>query len=211
MPAKKQSLQRLEPLAGVRMEGETPYAVSLCNAYLRQRQPRSQRRLAARIGKREKRNPATILTQIADYSKRFRWVARAEHYDAVRERYLSARAEAILSRGIACVEERVLQLDRLNRLLLEQLHEGALWLEDYKSLGSGDAAQVVRVLRYNSNLVRDVLRTLDDAAAETGGRRRGIDLTVTGLAYLLAETPTFDTPESTTWEDVSDDAGTVKE
>lgn len=153
-----------------------------------------------------------MLATMSKWSAAFMWVARAEAHDAERERYLAARAVAIMDRGIARAENRVLQLDRLNKLLMEQLEQGALWLEDMKAIGTGDKQQVYQLLRYNSALVRDVLATLDDAAKETGGREQKIDLQVTGLAGALSSVPTFGAAvpaQDAVYVDVTPDAGST--
>lgn len=207
MGAQTQQLQQLTPLAGQRQQGETADAVKACNDYLRM-QPRSLRRLAAVYADTTGGNAAGRQRQLEQWSALYAWVARAEAYDVERERYKTARANAILDAGIARTENRVLQLDRVNRLLMEQLDQGALWLEDFKSVGSGDRQQVLQILKYNSALIRDVLKTLEDAAAETGGRAHKVDMTVTGLAGALASVPNFGAvgdAEDAVYTDVTDE------
>lgn len=114
-------------------------------------------------------------------SEAWNWQQRAEAWD----QYLSDKAAkeieahrlAILSSGYAQRHERVRVLNELANLLEADLREETLrWLHDTKGIGSGDNFSEVEVIRFNSPLIEQFRRTLDDLAQELGERVRGIEL-----------------------------------
>jgi hypothetical protein len=126
------------------------------------------------------------------WSKRYGWAERAEEYDARIEEEKNAYAQEILETGLALTHERVKTLKELGELLLDQLHEKGeegvlhnLWLPDVKQIGGGEYAERVDIERYNSPLISDICRILDDLAKETGGRVQKQDITSGGEALDL--------------------------
>lgn len=47
-----------------------------------------------------------------------------------------------------------------------------IWARDVKGVGSGDAAQVVEIVRFNAPILAEYRAALDDIAKEAGGRRQ---------------------------------------
>ena len=70
--------------------------------------------------------------------------------------------------------------------------KSALYLDDYKQIGSGEHAKTVKIRRYNSALVRDIFKALNDMAEETGGRQRNVNVSVSGLAGSLGNAASFE-------------------
>lgn len=109
------------------------------------------------------------------------WKQRAEAWDQYLSNKAAKEAEArrleILSSGYAQRHERVRVLNELAGLLEGDLREETLrWLHDTKGIGSGDNFSEVEVIRFNSPLIEQFRRTLDDLAQELGERVRGLEL-----------------------------------
>lgn len=109
------------------------------------------------------------------------WQKRAEAWD----QYLSdkaaqeseARRLEILSSGYAQRHERVKALNELAGLLLGEINEtDKRWLPDVKSIGSGEDAERVDIVRFNTALIEQARKTLDDLASELGERVRGLEI-----------------------------------
>lgn len=123
--------------------------------------------------------PTAVLSTLKQWSARYGWVKRAESYDAELERQKNEYAAEVMHSGLAQAHERVVELKRLARFLLEEMYEQGedgvyhnVWLPDVKQIGSGDYAERVDIERYNSPLVSDIRGVLDDLAKETGGRKQ---------------------------------------
>jgi hypothetical protein len=55
-----------------------------------------------------------------------------------------------------------------------------VWLPDVKQVGSGENAERVDIVKFNSALIAEYRSTLADLAAETGGRRQKQEVEHTG-------------------------------
>jgi hypothetical protein len=75
-----------------------------------------------------------------------------------------------LTQGLALKEVRVSKLQQLAALMERDLLGGFLWTDQVKSIGGGDAQQVVEYELFNSAEVDAYRGVLDDIAKETGGR-----------------------------------------
>ena len=181
-------MSKLKPLAGQRQKGESSKAVQACNDYLRMGAGRSLRGLSEKynsIQQDSTGNPPTrSFGTLGQWSLRYSWVERAVDYDAEIEAQKTAYANEMMRSGIALDYERVGKLKDLFELLYEQLMEEGdggvlhnLWLPDVKQIGSGEYAERVDIERYNSPLISDILRVLDDLAKETGGRVKKSEVT----------------------------------
>ena len=165
-------------LSGTRGEKESGKAVQACNDYLRMGPGRS----IAGLYRQYKADPDNAISTsngtLYHWSKTYKWVDRAEEYDIALEEAKTSRASLVMDSGLALpwkrVEELVAHYERLKKELEE---EGNLWVPDYKKIGTGKTAELVKVYRYNSALVRDVFQALEDLAHETGGRIRRQDIT----------------------------------
>lgn len=69
-----------------------------------------------------------------------------------------------------------------------------LWVRDVKAVGVGENAKIVDIERFNSPLVEQYRKTLDDIARETGGRVQKSDVTSGGepLTGLIINIPSVD-------------------
>lgn len=173
--------KKIRLLAGSRQKGESSKAVQACNDYLRMGPGRSLFRLIEKYNELEEsitvptRAKGTVNKWSADYA----WQERAESYDVRIEEQKNKRAEEIMNSGLALEHERTKKLKELYALLEKQLFETDpttgvlhnLWLKDYKSIGQGEALEIER---FNAPLIREIRATLDDIAAETGGRVRQV-------------------------------------
>ena len=75
-----------------------------------------------------------------------------------------------LAEGLAVTGQRVIALKKLAALMERDLFGGFLWLDQVKSIGAGDCAEVVDYEIFNKAEVDAYRGVLDDIAKETGGR-----------------------------------------
>lgn len=170
---------RVTLLAGNRFDGETTVAVIACNDWLRLGPGRTITALLMWYEDMDKQSnpinrtaPTTSANTLRKWSWAYDWAKRAELYDAKRERDMNQAAEDILQSGLALAHNRVKYLQRLAARLWAEL-EHRIYLNDYKTLGKHD---YVKILKMNAPLIREYRQVLDDIAAETGGRRKGVEL-----------------------------------
>lgn len=135
-------------------------------------------RLDCEAKDREIKRPSKLWYRIAD---QWHWRERAEAWDQYLSDKASKDAEAlrleILSTGYAQRHKRVKALNELAELLLGEINnEDKRWLPDVKSIGSGENAERVDIVRFNSALIEQARKTLDDLAAELGERVRGLEI-----------------------------------
>jgi len=143
--------------------------------------------LALYRSEREKAGKGGIVRRVPgswdQAAERFRWRERAETWDeAERQRMQSEQAayrRAIMESGFALDFERVKALKELaQRLIVELLFGGRLWLTDKKQLGGGELATVVDIERFNAAEVEQLRGVFDDIAKEKGERKTVVDLNV---------------------------------
>ena len=173
-------------LVGDRVKRETHKAIIACNDYLRMGPGRSLAKLHKTYTETElnlyQKPPTKHLSTIKGWSTDYGWVERAAQYDAMIEEEKNAKRKEIMENGLALDYERVNRLitlfgtiegellDKNNKLI-----QDALWLPDVKSIGSGEHAERVNIVRYNTKIVDDLRGVLDDIAKETGGRNKKQD------------------------------------
>ena len=99
---------------------------------------------------------------------------QVDYYRKTRETDLKAIARAAemdaLTEGLALKEVRVSKLQQLATLLERDLLGGFLWIDQTKSIGSGDFQQVVDYETFNGAEIDAYRGILDDIAKEVGGR-----------------------------------------
>jgi len=168
---------QVELLSGQRQKDESDKAATALNDWLRLGSGRSLTRLLEKYTDLHYNAPTLSLDTLKNWSKRFRWQERASEFDASWEARKNAEREAILGYGLAHTYERVRKLYRLADLLESQIYErgelGALhnlWLPDVKAIGSGEFAERVDIERFNSPLLEQYRKVLEDIAKEVGGR-----------------------------------------
>lgn len=170
-------------LAGARQKGESSRAIQGCNDYLRMGPSRSVAELYRRYAKTDiDALPTRSLATLKHWAARYGWTARGERYDAQLEEEKNARAQAIMSEGLALAYERVAKLHELAEFLEAQLYETGedgvyhnVWVPDVKQIGNGQWAERVDIERFNSSLISEYRAALDDLAKETGGRAQKVD------------------------------------
>jgi hypothetical protein len=66
------------------------------------------------------------------------------------------------------------------RIVPAGFEQHKVWLPDVKQIGSGEKAERVDIVKFNSSLIAEYRSTLADLAAETGGRRQKQEVEHTG-------------------------------
>lgn len=192
----------VELLNGVRQDGETDVAVTACNDWLRMGSGRSIPALIHNYTQlsafqRGYKPPSTSYDTLRHWSSDFDWPARARAFDANYEALKTAEAEAVQNYGLSLQHERLRELYQLAALLRGQIYElsephpitgrvsfSNLWVADVKAIGSGEFAERVDIERFNSALIEQYRKVLEDIAKEVGGRvqKQDIHLDVTKLS-----------------------------
>lgn len=173
----------VELLAGTKEAGESKRAIIACNDYLRMGPARSVAELVRRYKGDIQNNRDNLVASssthtLYTWSYRFSWEGRAAIYDSQTDSRKDEVAEEILNAGLATSHERVNRLKVLAEHLEAELYEEQkLWLPDVKQIGTGKMARQVDLKRFNSQLVEQYRKVLDDLASETGGRIHKHDVT----------------------------------
>lgn len=192
---------QVERYAGRKGKSESPRARRAFEDYLRmapgRTQARSLRNLLAAY-KQDPLAPTKSWTTLSNWSAEYEWVQRAAQFDREQAARLSAeyeeRRKAIMEVGLAQVHERVGKLVEIfDRLYADFADNNKVWLRELKGIGSYENFQVVEVVRFNAGLVGELRATLDDIAAEVGGRPRKTELTGKGGGPIRSSTVPFDT------------------
>ena len=182
----------IELLAGQRQSDESDKAVQACNDWLRMGSGRSIPSLLAHYKElstfqRGFEPPSDKHRTLYTWASNYDWASRSTEYDASWERRKNAEHEAVLNYGLALEHERVKELYRLATFLKAQIYERGegdvfhnVWLPDVKSIGSGEFAIRVDIERFNSPLIEQYRKVLEDIAKETGGRVDRSDVTSGG-------------------------------
>lgn len=188
----------IELLAGSPAEGESQKAITACNDWLRLGPGRSIPKLLAYYQTQTEiikkfEPPSASAKTLGTWSSRFKWPEREALYDANWEERKNAEREQEMGLSLALDYERVRKLKALAGLLEAQIFERDddgrfinIWLDDVKSVGSGDKAERVDLVRFNSALVDQYRAVLDDLAKETGGRIQRKDMTTAGEKIPIA-------------------------
>jgi hypothetical protein len=127
---------------------------------------------------------------LKSWSSKYQWVARAAEWDReqerLREEARQVEIQKVMSEGYAATHNRVKDLNKLARKQWKDLQKKELvWLPDVKSIGSGEFAERVDLIRYNAALSAEFRASLDDIAKEVGGRVKKSEVKLDG--NLLAE------------------------
>ena len=127
---------------------------------------------------------------IKDWSRKYGWPERAAIFDAQQAARQHDEHRAVMGSGIALPHNRVRVLTRIFNLLLSELmvrdkgnNYVNLFLGDAKMIGSGPEAYVVTTRRYNSAMINDVLRVMDDIAKESGGRQSTLESLIRAMPW----------------------------
>jgi hypothetical protein len=119
---------------------------------------------------------------------------------------LSVDEKNALKTGLALKENRVIKLQQLAALMEHDLLGGFLWTEEVKGVGSGPAAEVVDYDQFNSAEVAQYRGTLEDIAAETGGRTKLVEVAGKGgdaLKVIIEYADNNNPPDTTPSADTS--------
>lgn len=181
----------IELLKGERKKGESNNAISACNDFLRFGRGRKLTDLAEKYRGiqqgTENQPPTRSYNTLQNWSQRYGWFARAELYDAEWEQRRNVERAIVFEQEIAQDYGRVRKLVSIAEFLEGQIYEQDeggnhqnIWVPDVKSIGSGEDAERVDIVRFNAQLLEQYRRTLDDIAKEVGGRVAKSDLTSNG-------------------------------
>lgn len=121
--------------------------------------------------------------QWRENAEKWDWKGRAHAWDEDQRKHRSelyaAQQDEILKRGFAAQVARIYELNRLAELLLAEIWtEDKRWLPDVKQIGSGDAAERVDIVRFNTGLIQQFRGTLEDIALEFGERGMKLETTM---------------------------------
>lgn len=195
----------IELLSGVRQDGESDASVTACNDWLRMGSGRSFPSLLDNYQQlstfqRGYQPPSTSYSTIRTWSSNYGWPERAKAYDVTWESRKTAEAAAVQNYGLALQHERLRELYQLAALLRGQIYElsephpvtgrvafSNLWVADVKSIGSGEFAERVDIERFNSALIEQYRKVLEDIAKETGGRVNKQEVTGSNGGALLIQ------------------------
>lgn len=127
---------------------------------------------------RTKKPPTKHLRTIGIWSKEHEWQRRIGEREAeIQAAVLEEIKHNATEIGYAIFQKRIHDLNRLGELLLgELLDDDKRWLADVKQIGSGEYAERVDIVRFNSALIEQYRKTLDDIASEMGERIKGFEV-----------------------------------
>lgn len=186
----------VELLSGARLDGESDVAATACNDWLRMGSGRSIPELINSYQRlstfqRGYKPPSVSNATLKTWSSNYNWPSRAREFDAAWEARKTAEAEAVRSYGLALEHERLRELYQLAALLKGQIYElsephpvtgrvsfSNLWVADVKAIGSGEFAERVDIERFNSAIIEQYRKVLEDIAKEVGGRVQKQDIRI---------------------------------
>ena len=148
--------------------------------------------------------PTKQLSTLQRWYRAFDWKSRVAKQDAeiARAQFEEIKARSVES-GFAHYPARVQALIELGDMLLEEIYEDdKRWLPDVKAVGAGESYERIDIVRFNSPLIEQFRKTLDDIAAELGERRKGIELT--GKDGGPIETRDMDRVRKERWADFTE-------
>jgi len=192
---------QVERYVGKKGKSESPRARRAFEDYLRmapgRTQARSLRNLLAAY-QQDPLAPTKSWTTLTNWSAEYEWVQRAAQFDRAQSARLAAEYEeqrrTIMESGLALVHERVGKLVEIfDRLYKDFEEDKNVWVKEAKGIGSGYNFKEVEVVRFNAGLIGELRATLDDIAAEVGGRPRKTELTGKGGGPIRASAVPFDT------------------
>ena len=113
--------------------------------------------------------------------------SQVEHYRKTRQISIDAIRKAGelrgLTEGLATKEARVDLLKKLAHKMRDDLlvepknkDDSRWWVHNVKGIGRGDDFQQVDIYEFNASEMRELRGTLEDIAAETGGRVKNVDV-----------------------------------
>ena len=163
------------------MVRETPRAAQAWADYLALGPDRSLEKLLESYRSRPSA-PTGQVSMLKRWSAAFGWQARlqeiaARQAEEAQERE-AARIREIMETGYGRPHERVQLLKRLLDLCVEDVTtRGKRWVQDVKSIGSGEFAERVDLERFNASEFDQIRGLLDDIAKEKGERVKRTEVT----------------------------------
>lgn len=163
---------------------------SIYQAYITERMDKATRKKQKEAGKEEISARSGLPKSWRDAAKRWNWKYRATAFDDAerkkRDELYRARADEILASGFAARFARIAELNRLAELLQDEIWtDDKRWLPDVKQIGSGEDAERVDIVRFNSSVIEQYRQTLDDIAKELGERKQNVKLDADVTHYEL--------------------------
>lgn len=162
---------------------ETPRAKAAWADYVAMGPGRSLESLVRRYQSASGSVPTKRLMTLCEWSRTFGWQSRLGTIADAASKEIEAaeqeRRRTAMEMGTALDYERVLKLRHIVEVLAEEFDEiDKRWLPDVKSIGSGEFAERVDIVRFNAALIEQYRGALDDLAKETGGRKQRTELTL---------------------------------
>jgi len=172
----------VELLAGTKVSREPSTAIQACNDWLRIGAGRSLPALLERYAKKPQGEPPTdSLSTLKKWSAKYQWETRAKEYDAEIDKLKTAERDRIIREGLALDYERIKYLSKLAEFLSDQIYKRDgdafinVWLPDVKSVRDGETFEKIDIVRFSGSLITQFRATLDDIAAEVGGRKQVLE------------------------------------
>lgn len=123
--------------------------------------------------------PTQRLATIKTWSSKYNWQERVVDRDAeIAQVQFEEIKRKATETGYAVFQKRIWDLGQMAEILFEEVQdEQKRWLADVKSVGIGENAERVDIVRFNEGLLRQFRGALDDIAKEMGERQKNIHLT----------------------------------
>lgn len=203
---------RDDPLA--RCEGERSRPWLVLQEYASMGAARSMRVLAREYERRKNSGsvvPTTNFKRLSAWSSQYAWQVRVQRWDDInrekaQEEY-EARRRELMEKGLSQTHERLARLNEIfDRLYEDFQNDDNVWLPDVKGIGKGDNFERIDLVRFNAGLISELRSTLDDIAAEVGGRVKRTELTGANGGPIKTQTDekpdlsAFDDTELEQWE-----------
>lgn len=121
--------------------------------------------------------PTRRLATLRKWSTVHNWQTYVVDKDAeiAKAQFEEIKTQATVT-GYAVFQKRIWDLGQMAELLFEEFKdEDKRWVPDVKSIGQGEYAERVDIVRFNEGLLRQFRGTLDDIAKEMGERQKNIN------------------------------------
>jgi hypothetical protein len=139
-----------------------------------------------------------------EWSRQFQWLTRAQAWDTwrqaeherIEQELEKEEIQRVMSLRYAKSYYRVEDLNTVAENLLKEIKEtDKVWLPDVKSIGGGEFAERVDLIRFNAQLFQQYRGTLEDIAAELGGRVKKQEVTGKDGGPIQTQDVTLDDAE----------------
>lgn len=151
---------------------------SIYQTYIAERREKAKSAAAKKKVKGDYSDRVGMPKSWSEAARKWQWKERATAFDDAerkkRDEFYAAQSDVILRSGFASRFARIAELNLLAEMLqIEVRTEDKRWLPDAKWIG-GEFGERVDMVRFNSAVVEQYRKTLEDIAVEMGERVRGV-------------------------------------